>query len=146
LVRVPLAGGLRHGAERREESTMTDEIVASDIREFILARIDSVAQLEALLLLRANPNKLWDAAKTAQRLYVSERESHEALTRLCAEGLLNRSEGSYRYAGIAPEQATMIDRLAEAYARHLIPVTNIIHQKPRRIREFAEAFKFKREP
>lgn len=124
---------------------MADEIVPSDIREFILAHIDSIAQLEALLLLRATPNELWDGVRTARRLYVSERECHEALARLCAEGLLSRTEDSYRYAGVAAEQAKMVDRLAEAYARHLIPVTNIIHQKPRRIREFAEAFKFKKE-
>ena len=124
---------------------MADEIVPSDIRVFILAHIDSIVQLEALLLLRANPNELWDGAKTAQRLYVSERECHEALARLCAEGLLSRIEGSYSYAGIAAERAKMVDRLAEAYARHLIPITNIIHHKPRRIREFAEAFKFKKE-
>lgn len=125
---------------------MADEIVASDVREFILAKIDFIAQLEALLLLRANPDELWDGAKTAQRLYVGERECHEALARLCAEGLLSRTEGSYRYDNVAEEQATMVDRLADAYARHLIPVTNIIHQKPRRIREFADAFKFKKEP
>ncbi len=124
---------------------MADEIISSDIREFILAHIDSIAQLEALLLLRATPNELWDGAKAARRLYVTERECHEALARLCAEGLLSRTDGSYRYAGIVAEQAEMVDRLAEAYARHLIPVTNIIHQKPRRIREFAEAFKFKEE-
>jgi hypothetical protein len=127
---------------------MTDEVVASDLKEFILAHIDSIAQLEALLLLRANPGEPWDAAKAARRLYVGERESHEALARLCAEGLLSEAEDGFRYAGVAGEKAQMVDRLAAVYAAHLIPVTNIIHQKPGRIREFAEAFKFKskREP
>ena len=122
-----------------------DEIVPSDVREFIVYHIDSIAQLEALLLLRATPNELWDGAKAARRLYVSERECNEALARLCAQGLLKRIAESYGYAGVATELTTMVDRVAEAYSRHLIPVTNIIHQKPRRIREFAEAFKFKKE-
>lgn len=122
-----------------------DEIVPSDVREFIVYHIDSIAQLEALLLLRATPNELWDGAKAARRLYVSERECNEALARLCAQGLLKRIAKSYGYAGVATELTTMVDRVAEAYSRHLIPVTNIIHQKPRRIREFAEAFKFKKE-
>jgi Mn-dependent DtxR family transcriptional regulator len=127
---------------------MTDDVVASDIRDFLLAHIDSIAQLEALLLLRANPSEPWDAARAARRLYVSERESHEALARLYADGLLSQSEGGFRYTGVAAETARMVDRLAEAYAAHLIPITNIIHQKPGRIREFADAFKFKskREP
>ena len=127
---------------------MTDEPVASDLKEFILAHIDSIVQLEALLLLRASPDEPWDPARAAQRLYISESESHEALARLCAEGLLSQSEAGFRYTGLAAEKGQMVDRLAKAYAAHLIPVTNIIHQKPHRIREFADAFKFKskREP
>jgi hypothetical protein len=124
---------------------MTDDIVAGDIKQFILAHIDTIAQLEALLLLRANPDKLWDAATTARRLYIGERQGQEILARLCAEGFISREDSAYRYASAA-EKAPLIDRLAEAYTRHLIPITNIIHQRPTRIREFAEAFKLKREP
>jgi hypothetical protein len=39
----------------------------------------------------------------------------------------------------------MIDRLAESYAKQLIPITNLIHGKPRRIRQFADAFKFRKD-
>jgi hypothetical protein len=39
----------------------------------------------------------------------------------------------------------MVDRLADAYARHLIPVTNLIHGKPRRLREFSDAFKIRKD-
>jgi hypothetical protein len=122
---------------------MTDEMIADDLKEFIVAYIDSIAQLEALLL-RANPDKLWDAATTARRLYVGEREGQEILARLCAEKFVSFDDQAYRYAPAA-DKAALIDRLAEAYASHLIPVTNVIHQKSRRIREFADAFKFKRE-
>jgi hypothetical protein len=124
---------------------MTDEIVAADVKEFILAHIDSIAQLEALLLLRATPEKPWDAGAAARRLYVGERDAQEILTRLAAEGLISRADNAYRYAPAA-EQAALIDRLAQTYARHLIPITNIIHQGPGRIRQFADAFKLKREP
>jgi hypothetical protein len=124
---------------------MTDEIVAGEIKEFILAHIESIAQLEALLLLRADPERLWDAAAAAQRLYIGEREGQEILARLCAEGLISRSDNGYRYAPAA-DKAALIDRLAGTYARHLIPITNIIHQRPGRIRQFADAFKLKREP
>jgi hypothetical protein len=53
---------------------MTDELVPDDVRDFILRHIDSVAQLEALLLLRANPDEDWDAPKTAKRLYTTHQE------------------------------------------------------------------------
>ena len=54
---------------------MADELVPDDLRDFILRHIDSVAQLEALLLLRASPDEDWDVGKTAKRLYAASRRS-----------------------------------------------------------------------
>ncbi len=123
---------------------MVDDVIPDDVRDFILRHIDSVAQLEALLLLRANNNESWDAARSAARLYTGEEEIKKVLTQLCADGLLSHRDGVYRYE-CPPEVQAAVDRLAEAYRRHLIPVTNVIHTKPRRIREFANAFKFRKD-
>ena len=123
---------------------MTDEPIPADLRDFILRYIDSVAHLEALLLLRANAQAPWDIATTARRLYTTEQQAGDVLDRLCADGLLHRESGIYRYDGQATEHSAMIDRLADAHARQLIPITNLIHSKPRRIREFADAFKFRK--
>lgn len=124
---------------------MADEPVPDDLREFILRHIDSVAQLEALLLLRENPDEDWDVARTAKRLYASEPEVAEVLARLCADGLLSCDAEIYRYDGQHVQQSAIVDRLAAVYARHLVPVTNMIHAKPRRIREFAAAFRFRKD-
>jgi hypothetical protein len=35
--------------------------------------------------------------------------------------------------------------VAALYAANLIPVTNLIHAKPSRIREFADAFKLRKD-
>jgi hypothetical protein len=123
---------------------MTDEPIPADVRDFILRYIDSVAHLEALLLLRANPQVSWDIATTAKRLYTTEQQAGDVLDRLCADGLLQCESGAYRYGGQATEHKAMIDRLADAHARQLIPITNLIHARPRRIREFADAFKFRK--
>ena len=125
---------------------MTADPIPSDVRDFIFRYIDSVAQLEALLLLRSHPTETWDAAKIAERLYSGERETKESLSQLCQNGLLTMADGIYRYEFASPERANMVDRLIVIYTRHLIPVTNIIHGKPRRIRQFADAFKFRKEP
>jgi hypothetical protein len=71
---------------------MTDELVPDDVRDFIQRYVDSVAQLEALLLLRASPNEAWDAGRTAKRLYTTEQEILEVLARLCADGFLTCKE------------------------------------------------------
>jgi len=124
---------------------MADDPIPGDLQDFIVRYIDSIAQLEALLLLRAHPSESWDAKRTAARLYAGAAEVSELLTRLCADGFLALHEGAYRYACRSPEQQAMVDRLAEAYSRRLIPVTNLIHAKPRRIREFSDAFKFRKD-
>jgi hypothetical protein len=102
--------------------------------------------VEALLLLRANVEAIWDAASTAKRIYTSEQEAAELLGRLHADGFLHAEPGGYRFGCRSPEQQQAVDRLADLYARRLIPVTNLIHSKPRRIREFADAFRLKKEP
>src|ERR1700739_278593 len=124
---------------------MAEEIIPEAVRDFVLQYIDSITQVEALLLLRANPNERWTLASTTKRLYTSERDVELVLSRLTTDGLLRNDEGVYRYNPSSPEMRSLIDQLAQIYARHLIPVTNLIHAKERRIREFADAFKFKRD-
>lgn len=124
---------------------MADDFLPGDLRDFIIRYIDSIAELEALLLLRANSAEPWTAAKVARRLYASEQDTTEVLARLCADGLLSCEGENYRYASETPELEHFVDRLAEAYSQHLIPVTNMIHAKPRRIRQFADAFKFRKD-
>lgn len=132
--------GLKHKRVR-----MADDPIPADLREFIQRYIDSVAHLEALLLLRANTQTSWDVAATARRLYTTEQQAEEVLAQLYAEGLISRESELYRYAGQAPETLAMIDRLAESYSKQLIPITNLIHGKPRRIRQFADAFKLRKD-
>jgi hypothetical protein len=124
---------------------MADDPIPADLRDFILRFIDSVAHLEALLLLRASPQTNWEAPAVAARLYTSAEQAGEVLAQLCNERLLVCVDGQYRYEGQAPEHIAMIDRLADSYAKQLIPITNLIHSKPRRIRQFADAFKFRKD-
>jgi len=121
---------------------MSYEPIPDDIRDLIQRHIDSVAQLEALLFLRAHPANSWGVATIAAKLYAPEQEIARALAHLFADGFLTRDNDSYRYECPEPLR-TRIDRLAEAYSRQLIPITNLIHAKPRNIRQFSDAFKFR---
>jgi hypothetical protein len=124
---------------------MADDPIPADLRDFILRFIDSVAHLEALLLLRASPQTTWEPPAVAARLYTSAEQAGEVLAQLCTERLLVCENGQYRYDGQSPEHIAIIDRLADSYAKQLIPITNLIHSKPRRIRQFADAFKFRKD-
>ncbi|WP_271587533.1 hypothetical protein [Bradyrhizobium sp. CCBAU 53415] len=124
--------------------TMADQYVSDELRSFILKRIDSVAQIEALLLIRSDPQSQWSAARLARRLYISEAEAAEALSRLCASELLTCTDEIYALDGVPEQNLALIEQLLGVYSRHLIPVTNLVHSKPRRIGSFADAFKFRK--
>jgi hypothetical protein len=127
---------------------MTDDLIPGDIEDFLLRHIDSVAQLEALLLLRTNAELVWSADTLAKRLYIPIQETAEILARLCADGFLAAQSSEpllYQYHCASSEQAHMVDQVAEFYARYLIPVTHLIHTKPRtRVQEFADAFRLRK--
>jgi hypothetical protein len=123
---------------------MGDDGIPAELRDFIAKSIDSVGQLEALLLLRGNPEQAWDAAQLARRLYVNEAEAAAIFVHLVEQGFATAEGASCRYDR-AGKQIQIIDQLADAYARQLIPITNLIHAKPRGIRAFADAFKIKRD-
>jgi hypothetical protein len=131
---------------------MIDDLIPDDIRQFIIVRIDSIPHLEALLLLRTGADEKWGIPVVAQRLYITEQETSQLLSRLCEQGLvtLNGSEPQlYQYCPKSVELARMIDRVAEVYKKQLVPVTNLIHSKPHtriqeldtRIQELADSFK-----
>jgi hypothetical protein len=57
-------------------------LIPEDVAQFIIEKIDSVAQLEALLLLRDNPQQQWDVAAVAKRLYIDDEQPGKVLARL----------------------------------------------------------------
>lgn len=124
---------------------MPEGQISDAVREFILKHIDSVGQLEALLLLREHGTRRWNLAEIAQRLYSGEQETRELLRRLCEDGLAACTGDSYWFASPDDGRKATIDELASVYSRQLIPVTNLIHSKSRRIREFANAFRLRKD-
>jgi DNA-binding IclR family transcriptional regulator len=109
---------------------MVENPIDSDVRQFILTNIYSIAQFEGLLLLHANSAEKWGVTAVAKRLYISEEETSKLLASLCELGMVITSGDDplqYAYQPASGDLARMADRLAEVYAKHLVPVTNLIH-------------------
>ena len=125
---------------------MSDPELSADLRRFILTSIPSVPYLEAVLLLRAESEKEWDASQLARRLYVPERTGSELLELLRSSGIgVPVGTAGLRYAP-TPELAGLLGRLAQAYATNLVTVTDLIHSRiDRRAQQFADAFRFRKE-
>ena len=124
---------------------MMDEPLPAELREFLAQHIDSIAQLEALLLLRGVPDIVWDVESIARRLYIDEQQASQVLAQLCAEGLVEAEAGTFRFRPQSGELLRMAALLDDHYRRYLIAITNLIHAKPRRIQQFADAFKLKKD-
>jgi len=124
---------------------MIGDSLSDEVRTFVLKYVDSVGELEGLLLLRASEARSWSVSQLAGRLYISEVEAGRVLHALHRRSLLSREGANYRYA---PEGVlrSHVDMLAEAYPQFLIPITNLIHGKPRAsLRDFADAFRIREE-
>ena len=127
---------------------MADDLIPGDVKQFIFDKIDSIAELEGLLLLRRHSETEWNSEALAQRLYTSQQQTEVLLERLYLLGFLSVKEDefiTYRYQPNSPELAEMVDRVAEIYSKYLVPVTNLIHSKPEtKVQQFADAFKLRK--
>jgi hypothetical protein len=121
------------------------EKIPPDVRDFVDACIASVAELEALLLMREMPGRDWDAASLAHRLYVGESEGARILDRLANCELAIRTAAGFRYHARDAQRQRLVDDLAESHAKFLVPLTRMIHDKASGIRKFADAFKFRKD-
>jgi hypothetical protein len=124
---------------------MAEQLLPAELREFLENNIDSIAQLEAVLLLRQSSDLVWDAQSIAQRLYVAEHDARNALAHLVGRGLIARQGDRYEFAPQSEQLARGVVILADYYRSHLISITNLVHSKPRRIQQFADAFKLKKD-
>jgi len=124
---------------------MTTDVIPDDVRRLILERIDSVPELEAILLFHEDPRREWTPEAAGRRLYVSTTVAGHVLGVLCERGFFTPSGDGYRYAPESSQLGEIVDRLAIAYSRHLVAVTQMIHSKPsQNLRDFVEAFRIRK--
>lgn len=124
---------------------MPEQLLPAELREFLENNIDSIAQLEALLLLRDASDTVWDTQSIAKRLYAPEHDALKALAHLAGCGLITRKGDRYEFDPQSDGLSQSVALLADYYRSHLISITNLVHSKPRRIQQFADAFKLKRD-
>ncbi len=119
------------------------------IDRFLVDEIDTVPQLEALLLIWNHRPKRWYHSEIAKALYISQELTQDVIRHLLQHGLLNKVEGGadcYEMRTASDEQAQLLEGLDTLYRRELVRVSTLIHAKASRaVRDFASAFRFKKE-
>lgn len=116
------------------------------VRRFLLTSVPTVPHLEAILLLRSQPETAWTSALVGQRLYIREAQAAGLLDELVELGIARRLDaGTFGYAASA-ELAALLDKVAETYSSDLLGVTQLIHSRvDRRAQQFADAFRIRKE-
>ncbi len=116
------------------------------VLRFIDRFIDTIPELEALLILYESSPKAWNTPDMARRLYVYQEEAEAILSKLRRAGLALGDETSGSSFNDETREKATVHMLGETYRRHLTLLTRAVHAKaPRGIREFARAFDIKKD-
>ena len=127
---------------------MSVKALPDDVIRFLDEHIDSVEQLEVLLLLHRAGDSAWTAEMVAAALYTQPASAARRLASLCDHGLLDEVAGhpaAYRYVADAADQGELISTLADTYRERRVAVVTAIASKPmENVRAFSDAFRLRR--
>ncbi len=120
-----------------------------EVNRFLLNEVDSVPQMEALLLLWESRPKAWTGDELSARLYITLDELRAIVAPLVQRRLAEaRSESTtvYAYHSRSADTDRLMGAATTAYRRDLMRVTALLHSKASAgVREFARAFRLKKE-
>jgi hypothetical protein len=129
---------------------MTAGSLSAEVAAFLGANIDTIPQMETLLLLHEGRDRTWTAAQIAARIYLDPHEVSSLLRRLQQRRLVEvggeqEEEGSFRYDARWDAHGVM-EKVAVAYRSQLIAVTRFVHGKASpAVLDFARAFDLKKD-
>jgi hypothetical protein len=127
---------------------MTAPPISPRVLRFISEKIDSVAELETLLILSDDEHRPWSDAEVAARLYTTPANALMVLESLARRELVipEGNPAHYRFAPSHSDDRKLFAEVAVAYRRNLVAITTFIHSKASAsVKEFARAFDLKKD-
>lgn len=128
---------------------MAEGEITVAVKDFIHQHINSVEQLEVLLLMLSRSDKEWSATEVSRELYIQPASAATRLADLQRSRLLQESPNipqSFRYA---PSEASMdkaAREVASAYSVRRVGIINLILERPLdNVRVFSDAFRIRRD-
>jgi hypothetical protein len=122
--------------------------IPAHVLRFLEENIDTVPQLETLLMMHEDQDRSWLIADVASRNYTTEQRAMDTLNALQRRGLVSSEESPprFRFDPAKEEVRALVADLARCYQRNLSLVTELIHAKPSAsVKEFARAFDLKKD-
>lgn len=133
----------------RPKQIMTSIHIPRNVLQFIAEKIDTVPELETLLLLRETETHHWSEDEVAARVYVARETARSILEALQRRRLIivaGEDPLRYRYSPAQDGTRELVTEVATAYRQHLVPMATFIHSKASvAVHEFARAFDLKKD-
>lgn len=128
------------------DGPVVNQDIPGDIAEFLGRHIDSVVQLEILLLAFKSPNRVLVTGEVAHELRIDPSWTEAALTKLVSAGALQKRDPGFRFAANNHPMFRTISDLAALYETRRVSIISLIFSKPADpIRQFTDAFRFRKE-
>lgn len=121
---------------------MSDNDIPKSVRDFVFECIDSVEQLEILLLLESNPKKSWSTAELSDLLRSNINSIEKRVSLLASQELIVRNEDShFAFFTDNDDLKNTIHTLADIYRVHRYKIMELIFSPMKKSRDLAEAFR-----
>ncbi|HEU4407080.1 MAG TPA: hypothetical protein VFS43_17560 [Polyangiaceae bacterium] len=125
---------------------MAEHDFPDELKRFVAAHLDTVDQLEVLLLLQRRPAEVWTPQRVSDELRTSPMSAAVRLARLCATGLCEEAEGGVRLRPADASVERAVQLVAAAYRERRVSLIALIYARPPEgVRDFADAFRLKRD-
>lgn len=116
--------------------------VDPDLEAFIEAAIPSVWALEALIVLKRNPEISWATDDLVAEMRASTTLVTDCILVLQRAGLIIEQSGSVQYSPASPALAALADSLQSAYRERPVAVVNrITTRRSDPLKGFADSFR-----
>ena len=118
--------------------------VPESVLRFIELNIDTVPQLETLLMLSQEDSRDWLVEEVAARNYITEQRAVEILEVLRRRGLVSSEEAPRRFRFNPTNPETR--EVGRHYQKNLSDIATSIHSRPSSpVKEFARAYDLKKD-
>lgn len=124
---------------------MKRDDLPQDIRQFLDACIDSIEQLQVLLLLNSNPDRSWSTTEIATELRSVDTAIEKRMADLYQRNILERKvelHDRHQFTPSSDRMRELVQGLAHQNQVRPYQVIDAIYSGPSKsIRDFADAFK-----
>ena len=127
---------------------MADDFPA-ELEQFIAQHIESLAELETLLLMQREPERRWECAEMSRLLYITPDMCSGLVADLERRGFVRRvpdTDDSFHYQPADADFDRLLSKLSAIYQERRVTVITQIYSRPvKKVQTFADAFRIRKD-